>query len=299
MDEHLHSEQRLGAWRDHLWNIDFLHLMAKRLQLAGVQRALDVGCGRGHWTQALSLVLSAETEFVALDREAEWTRHARAAAGDRSGHIAFCTGEAGQLPFADGAFDLVTCQTLLIHLHDPLQAMREMVRVLGSGGVLLLAEPNNLAQRATYGSSQYDGGLAHLAALWQLQYLCERGKQALGEGFNSIGDRLPGWLADLGLDDIRVHVSDKTLALLPPYQRRGEAELIAMLEQQVQARRWTWPESDARRYFKAGGGDAGEFAALWQAALDEQAAILSAIRRHDYAGSGGFLLYLVSGRKAA
>jgi ubiquinone/menaquinone biosynthesis C-methylase UbiE len=49
MPEELHSKRRLGDWRHHLWNADFLHLMAARLGLGSARNALDVGCGLGHW----------------------------------------------------------------------------------------------------------------------------------------------------------------------------------------------------------------------------------------------------------
>jgi ubiquinone/menaquinone biosynthesis C-methylase UbiE len=298
MDEHLHSQRRLGDWRDDLWNIDFLRLMADRLGLATARYALDVGCGLGHWTRALGKVLHTDIEFVGIDREVEWARRARASSAKGLPRIAFCAGEAGRLPFADESFDLVTCQTLLIHLNDPLQAVREMARVLRPSGTLLLAEPNNLAQRATYGSSQYNAGLVDVIPMtWKLQYVCERGKAALGRGFNSSGDMLPNWLAQAGLQDIKVYLSDKTLPLMPPYQKEIEPELIGMLEKQVQSRQWTWTEGEARAYFLAGGGSAEEFVTLWHAVLAEQADILSAIRRGEFYSAGGFLMYLASGKK--
>lgn len=44
------------------------------------------------------------------------------------------------LPFADGAFDLVFCSNLLNHLLDPLAAVREMRRV--SRNYVAIHEPN-------------------------------------------------------------------------------------------------------------------------------------------------------------
>jgi ubiquinone/menaquinone biosynthesis C-methylase UbiE len=300
MPEQLHSKRRLGDWRHHLWNADFLHLMAARLGLKSARNALDVGCGLGHWSDALRQVLDAKIQFVGVDREPEWVRraHARAATVEGFSPAVFCAADAARMPFADASFDLVTCQTLLIHLSDPIAAITEMVRVLRPGGALLLAEPNNLAQRSTYGSNQYDGALGRLPAAWRLQYFCERGKRALRQGFNSIGDMLPGWLAQIGLADIKVHLSDKTLPLVPPYDSAAAPEIVAALEQQVQSGQWTWTESEARSYFLAGGGGADEFDVLWQAVLAEQADILAAVRRGEYHSAGGFLMYLVSGRKA-
>lgn len=297
MDEQLHSERRLGDWRDHLWNSDFLDLMSRRLGLASARRALDVGCGLGHWSRALCKVLAPEIQFVGVDREASWARRAQAIAPTWLAHFTFCAGDARRLPFADASFDLVTCQTVLIHLDNPMDAIADMVRVLRPKGVLLLAEPNNLAQRATYGSPDYASGLIGIPLTWRLQYFCERGKRALGQGFNSAGDMLPSWLAQAGLSDVSVYLSDKALPLRPPYQTPVEIELVEALEKQVRSRQWTWSEDETRTYFLAGGGNAQEFAVLWDAILVEQAAVLAAVRRGEYYSAGGFMMYLASGRK--
>jgi SAM-dependent methyltransferase len=51
-----------------------------------------------------------------------------------------CTG--GQLPFADGSFDVATCWELLHHLDDPVGAIREMWRVARKR--IVLFEPNRI-----------------------------------------------------------------------------------------------------------------------------------------------------------
>jgi SAM-dependent methyltransferase len=43
-----------------------------------------------------------------------------------------------KIPFADGAFDLVTCVSVIEHIPDYKRALAEMVRVLAPGGRLLL-----------------------------------------------------------------------------------------------------------------------------------------------------------------
>src|SRR5262249_11874490 len=46
-----------------------------------------------------------------------------------------------QLPFADGAFDAVTCADVIYHLDDDLAAVKGLRRVLRAGGVLVLNAP--------------------------------------------------------------------------------------------------------------------------------------------------------------
>ena len=53
-------------------------------------------------------------------------------------------------------------------------------------------------------------------ALVRLQLVCERGKEALGEGHNSIGDLLPGYFSECGLREVTVYQSDQATPLIPP-----------------------------------------------------------------------------------
>ena len=46
------------------------------------------------------------------------------------------------IPFADGSFDLVTCNMVMEHLSEPARAVAEIARVLTPGGALIIATPN-------------------------------------------------------------------------------------------------------------------------------------------------------------
>jgi SAM-dependent methyltransferase len=46
------------------------------------------------------------------------------------------------IPFADGSFDLVTCNMIMEHLCEPAKALAEISRVLVRGGVLVINTPN-------------------------------------------------------------------------------------------------------------------------------------------------------------
>ena len=50
-------------------------------------------------------------------------------------------GEAANLPFGDGSFDLVTALDVVEHLDDDVAAFREMKRVLRPGGQILVTVP--------------------------------------------------------------------------------------------------------------------------------------------------------------
>lgn len=143
-----HSAEFFGDTRDHWWNGDFLELVAKRWKLDAVRDALDVGCGVGHWGMVLASVMPDHVRVTGIDREVAWVEQAklRAQARGLAGRSSYLRAEVQRLPFADGSFDLTTCQTVLIHLADPAAAIAEMIRVTKPGGLVAVAEPNNLSE---------------------------------------------------------------------------------------------------------------------------------------------------------
>src|SRR5215510_1466287 len=263
-----HSAEYFGDTRDYWWNADFLALMAGRLALERVRDVLDVGCGVGHWGQLLARVLPAGARVHGVDRDASWVEKAaaRAAARGLAERFSYQVSVAEKLPFADASFDLVTCQTVLIHVPDPGAAIAEMVRVARPGGLILAAEPNNIANALILDSLTFHDPIDEIIGRARLQLVCERGKAALGEGNNSIGDLLPGLFAERGLLDIRVYLNDKANGFVPPYD---SAEQRAVLEERTDHKQrdfWIWSRTDTQRYFHAGGGGADEFDRLWSLA---------------------------------
>jgi SAM-dependent methyltransferase len=296
-----HSAEYFGDTRDYWWNLDFLQLMGKRLSLDRVRDALDVGCGVGHWGQLLAHVLPDGARLQGIDRDPLWVEKAAARAAQRGlgGRFGYQVSVAETLPFADASFDLVTCQTVLIHTPDPGAAVDEMIRVARPGGLILAAEPNNVARALVLDSLSVRDPVDEIMARVRLQLICERGKAALGEGNNSIGDLVPGLLAERGLVDVRVYLNDKADVFLPPYD---SPEQRAALEERADFDHrdfWIWSREDTHRYFLAGGGGDGEFDALWSVAVSGSDRFNQAIADRIYAGAGGGIGYLVSGRKPA
>ena len=192
----------------------------KRLSFDRVRDALDVGCGVGHWGRLLANVLPSGARVFGVDRDPLWVEKAalRAFALGLGDRFDYRLGIAEKLPFTEASFDLVTCQTLLIHLPDPGAAIDEMIRVARPGGLVLAAEPNNLASALAFDSLNFHDPVDEIIARARLQLICERGKAALGEGANSIGELVPGLFAARGLLDVRVWSNDKANAFLPPYE---------------------------------------------------------------------------------
>lgn len=294
-----HSAEHFGDARDHWWNGDFLRLLAQRFRFDEVRDVLDVGSGVGHWGMLLATVLPEGARVTGVEREAVWVERATARAKARGHAFTYVQGDATKLPFPDGSFDLVTCQTVLIHLRDPAAAIAEMRRVARPGGLVLVAEPNNLTESLLLDSVTNQASVDEVVDLVRFQLLCERGKVALGEGDNSLGDRVPGLFAAAALEDVRVHTNDKATALYPPYARADQAAYVEDLRAQVARGVWNWTEEDARRLFLAGGGAPAAFARHYGRALAARARIVQGIEAGTYHGIVGGAFYVVSGRKPA
>lgn len=294
-----HSAEYFGEARDYWWNPDFIQLMGQRLDLSSASRVLDVGSGVGHWGRALAPALSPSARLVGVDREDAWVAEAtrRASHAGFGERFAYQRGDANALPFDDASFDLVTCQTVLIHVPDPAAVLAEMLRVCRPGGLVLAVEPNNLANAAVQGTTSAGVSSQELADGWRFHLVCQRGKQALGLGFNSVGDLVPGMLAALGAQDVRVYIGDRASPLFPPYAGREQAAEVAQFMVFVKREVWAWDREETLRYFVAGGGDPGEFEGLWVAIGARERAVAEAIRAGTYATAGGSLSYVVSGRK--
>lgn len=290
-----------GDWRDTWWSRDFLELVARRLDLAAVRAVVDVGSGVGHWGRTLLPWLHPEATLIGVDREPSFVEQAAAQAEARglAGRASYRQGVAEALPLPDASVDLVTCQTVLIHVADASRAIAEMRRVLRPGGLLLAAEPNNFAEKATMLVAAPGLSRAEKLALLELEAICQDGKRALGRGDSSVGEHLPGLFHDAGLTDIRVCQSEKSAALIPPYDSREQREDLRQMLEWIDGGVWLGAggtREATQELYLAGGGDPAAFEAMWALAMREAQAWKKAVLGRELAASRGVTFYLASGR---
>lgn len=285
-------------WRDTWWHQDTLELMAARLRLSEVGRALDVGCGAGHWGQRLSTLLPEGATVTGVDHEPGFLDAARARAERFPHAFTYVEGAAEALPFGDDTFDLVTCQTVLIHVADAEVALREMVRVTKPGGVIAAAEPDNLFNALAFRRHEPAPPFEETLALLDFERRCLDGKRALGQGDSAVGDRLPQLLEALGLEDRRVYKNDRCAVLSPPYATPAERMTVEQLEAHADEALSRWgDEATARTLYRAGGGEPSEFDALWDLEQRSRRRLIEDTRAGRHRFTGGLCMYLASGRK--
>lgn len=115
-----------------------LPVIVEAAGLTGSERVLDLGTGAGHTAMACARHAGA---VVAVDITPEMLATAAdLAASRRITNITFQEADAARLPFADGAFDAVTCRVAAHHFPDVRRAIEEAYRVLRPGGRFILAD---------------------------------------------------------------------------------------------------------------------------------------------------------------
>jgi len=100
---------------------------------------LDIACGPG----AFALALAPRVHFAwGVDLTPEMLRRARAYQAEKQIlNAAFVRGDAEQLPFSAGKFDLVSCQCSFHHMPKPQLVLKEMIRVAKPEGRLVIIDP--------------------------------------------------------------------------------------------------------------------------------------------------------------
>ena len=123
-----------------------VRLVAKRER----GRALDIGTGPGQIVLKLARRLT-RWKFVGVDRSPNMIAQGLASlapAVELAGRIHFYVADGSQLPFRDGSFDLVVCNSVLHHIAEPQKLLAEIVRLSKPGGAILLRDlrrPSRLA----------------------------------------------------------------------------------------------------------------------------------------------------------
>lgn len=293
-----HSADEFVGTRDHWWRADQIAGVAKELRFESILSVLDVGCGLGHWTRVLANALPENTTFTGIDAEPSWIERATQlmATVAPQRQVKFQVGAAESLAFPDASFDLVTCQTLLMHVRDPGAVLREMVRVTAPGGVVLVAEATNVAGLLVESIALGDAP-EQTADLLRFHLICERGKKALGEGSNLIGENLPALLREAGLDQIQVRQNNHAWPLVPPYDDPVQKMQSNEIQDAAARGAWIWDEATTRRYHLAGGGTPADFKTRWNQAIEQRRRLASALEAGTFSCAGGSLFYLAWGRR--
>jgi methionine biosynthesis protein MetW len=104
-------------------------------QISSGSRCLDIGCGDG---RALGpWAIAHQVRYVGVDIARSAVDRTRA-----RGFEAQLVEDSGRLPFPDGSFDAAVSLEVIEHLFQPEATIREALRVVKPGGVIVVTTPN-------------------------------------------------------------------------------------------------------------------------------------------------------------
>ncbi len=297
MTQQPHSAAQFTPSRDHWWNADFLDLMARRLNLRACRNVLELGAGKGHWTSLILDRVAPEARVTLVERERRWVASLdkRFAGNPR---VVTVKSDIAALALPHRTFDLVTCQTLLMHLPDVKAVLHQAFDLLVPGGLLLLSEPDNFAGRLALDNVRADltpDEFGQIAAMW---WAFEKGREKYGLGQEWIAVRLPGLINAEGFAGLTVYGNDRPAVLAPPYGTREERAAITdwlatpAHGEDVAAR------EDVLRFVLAGGMAEATFDRAWAivSSLDAKARAALGERTLSYCTGN---LYLFAARRPA
>jgi ubiquinone/menaquinone biosynthesis C-methylase UbiE len=108
---------------------------------------LDVGCGTGRFAVAMAPLVGHVTGVDLTPAMLDQARTLQANAG--VSNIEWRQADVTAIPFADGAFTLVTCRNMLHHTTSPNAVLAEMSRVCAAGGRVAAADVTPAREKAT------------------------------------------------------------------------------------------------------------------------------------------------------
>jgi len=122
-----------AGWQEQLWPAQE-NLLAETNPVPG-EKVLDVSCGTGLITLPVAKLIQPDGAVAGVDLSDGMIKEARTRARNQKlNHISFKREDAEALGFPDNSFDVAVCSLGMMYFPDPVQAVREMYRVLASGG---------------------------------------------------------------------------------------------------------------------------------------------------------------------
>jgi len=175
-------------------------------------RLLDAGCGPGSITAGLAAAVAPGGAVTGIDANVEAIAAARALAPAPAPEDArFAMGDVYALPFAEATFDAVFSHAVMQHLRHPLEAMREMRRVMRPGGVIGVADADHDGSIIWPASAGADASLELMREL----------RARAGGGDPRVGKRLGTLLYEAGFTHIEVSVAAGCDGTAESTQRAG------------------------------------------------------------------------------
>lgn len=285
----IHSEEYLSDTRFCWHNEDYLDLLAKRFKLANYSSLADIGCGLGHWNKLLLPYLKKPAKIYAVDFEQAWLDKCKE---DKSFYlrrkcdVEFICSKAEELTLPDNFVDIVSCQTLLIHVKDIKSVLKEFYRIVKPGGIIICSEPNNLISPLMFDLvSQTESAESILNKVrFELSYA--KGKEKLGQGKSYAVEIIPELMRETGFKNIRVYLSDKAEVFS---DKENEETFNELFKNEYEK---------SRQYYSQVNNNLNDFEEYWKNLKQYYKTKNESAEKMPYLSCKGALMYIMYGEKS-
>ncbi len=299
------SEERfremLVYQRKFMWHEDTIDKLAIWLGLAQGMTVADLGCGLGYLGYTYWSYFGKGGHYVGIDQSL--TLLADAQKGSEKwadgGEASFVSGDAFHLPLEDNSVDVIMCQAVLMHLKDPQDAVKEMIRVVRPGGIVMCHEPDNLtAMMAKRFMSLPEFSTDDLLLSFKVALLCNQGRLNLGKGDTNIGVQVLHFMRLEGLTDLDARLNDRTWFLEPPYEGEEQQHRLKIARKNMldEGHADFWYKR-GREEFLAGGGDEEEYDRYVELGKNLIPVAQQQFDAGEFYSFGSNDMYIVKGRK--
>lgn len=194
-----------------LHNDDYLEfLVTKVWEIDQPSRVVDFGCGYGRFGQMLMPYMPLGSTYTGFDSAPDLIARAREIFGDKA---EFFEASVDGAPFDDDSFDIAISQAVLMHIPDPMGAIREMIRVVRHGGLVITCDANRIAMNALMHIEELNS--QETTPLDLIQTINREIRLQTGVDHN-IGIKTPILMHRAGLKNVQARVTDCVRLLLPP-----------------------------------------------------------------------------------
>ncbi|MDI3407040.1 class I SAM-dependent methyltransferase [Streptomyces cavernicola] len=187
--------------RSHTWRTAANSAAYLLGELKPHMKILDVGCGPGTITADLAALVP-DGRVTGVDAAPDILDRARATAAERGlDNVEFAVADVHALDFPDDTFCVAHAHQVLQHVGDPVQALRELRRVVKPGGIVAVRDSDYAAMTWFPSTPGLDD--------WRELY--ERVARANG-GEPDAGRRLKSWALAAGLTNVTASSSTWTFS---------------------------------------------------------------------------------------
>ena len=236
-------------------------------------KVLDVGCGSGELTFYLAEATDG-VSYIGVDLDEPLLKRAeqKVRAYDGNCKLSFLHGNALELPFADGSFDVVVSQTLLTSIADYEGVVQEMRRVCRPGGRIATLNSLNFRQFYTH-PGNYPADADWVASYHQSMEILDRLNNAYGiigqYASGVIPMKVPELFAHAGLKHVSAYPIGAFLSLSNDAMTEQDKRRYIMLDCQSELDKFN-------AYMRLPDADA------WVSAAEARQVTETLIARRDY-----------------